>query len=96
MAKSQNERNLADGHPCPRPTHLGAPVEVINVDVEIDATDQLEQGDTTAVSMGIHPQLAALELLVYPKSRDITQREALLARGTIEVAPLAAPRTLFV
>jgi len=46
----------------------GAPVETIKLDVELDATDQLEHADPTAVSMGVHPQLAALELLVYPQT----------------------------
>jgi hypothetical protein len=74
----------------------GAPVETISVEVEIDATDRLESGEATAVAMGIHPQLAALELLVYPQSATIISQENLLASGVIEIAPLIAPRTLFV
>lgn len=74
----------------------GAPIQTIEVDVEIDATDSLEREDPVAVQFGIAPQLAALELLVYPTSTDILQRDALLASGTIEVALLPAPRTLFV
>ena len=46
----------------------GAPVETIKLDVEIDATDALETAESNAVSMGIYPQLSALEMLVYPKS----------------------------
>src|SRR5688572_22204673 len=46
----------------------GAPVETIKVDVEIDATDQLERDDALAKSLGIYPQLSALEMLIYPKS----------------------------
>src|SRR3954464_12117545 len=41
----------------------GAPIETIKMDVEIDATDQLERGATNAVTMGIYPQLSALEML---------------------------------
>ncbi|MEA3323827.1 MAG: hypothetical protein U9Q37_01640, partial [Euryarchaeota archaeon] len=42
----------------------GAPEETITLDIEIDATDQLEKAEGTAVSMGIYPQLAALEMLL--------------------------------
>lgn len=74
----------------------GAPAQTIEVDVEIDATDGLEQEDPVAIQYGIAPQLAALELLVYPSSADVLQRDAMLATGTIEVALIPAPRTLFV
>ncbi len=66
-----------------------APVQTIGVEVEIDAADALERNDPIAVQYGISP-LALLELLIYPASSDVAQREALLAAGTIEVAPLAA------
>lgn len=74
----------------------GPPVETIKVDVEIDASDQLETGNATAVSMGIYPQLSALEMLVYPKSALVIANSALLALGTIEVVPPEAPFTLFI
>src|SRR5262245_56266476 len=35
-----------------------APVESITLEVEIDATDQLETGDPLASGLGIYPQLA--------------------------------------
>ncbi len=74
----------------------GAPEETSKVEVEIDATDQLEQGDDTAVNMGIHPQLSALEMLVYPKSSLVVANTVLLASGTLEVVPPAGPFILFV
>ena len=74
----------------------GAPVETINLEVEIDATDQLETGSSLAISQGIYPQLAALEMLIYPKSALVIANTALLALGTIEVAPPMAPLTLFI
>ena len=74
----------------------GAPVETITADVEIDGTDALEQGDATALQLGILPQLAALELLIYPTSTQVTQAQSQLASGTIEIVPLVAPRTLFI
>lgn len=74
----------------------GAPVENIDLKVEIDATDQLETGDAQAESMGIYPQLSALEMLLYPKSAQVILNTALLAAGTIEIVPPAAPFTLFI
>lgn len=74
----------------------GAPVETISLDVEIDATDQLEKGDGVAASLGIYPQLSALEMLMYPKSALVIANTVLLATGTIEVIPPVAPLTLFV
>lgn len=74
----------------------GAPIETIKLDVEIDATDQLERGDATATGMGISPQLSALEMLLYPKSLQVILNTALLAAGTIEVIPPMAVFTLFI
>ena len=74
----------------------GAPEETIKVDVEIDATDQLETADGVATSLGIYPQLSALETLVYPPSSLVIANTALLAAGTIEIIPPTAPLTLFI
>jgi hypothetical protein len=74
----------------------GAPIETIKLDAEVDATDQLETADTNALSMGIYPQLSALEMLVYPKSAQVILNTALLAVGTIEIVPPVSPITLFV
>lgn len=74
----------------------GAPVETIKLDVEIDATDQLERGDTLATLSGIYPQLSALEMLIYPKSALVIANTILAATGTIEVVPPLAPLTLFI
>jgi len=74
----------------------GAPVETITVNIEIDATDQLEKSDPLATSLGIYPQLSALEMLIYPKSALVIANTVLLAVGTIEVIPPAAPFTLFI
>jgi hypothetical protein len=74
----------------------GPPVETFKLDVEIDAADQLEKGEGTAVAMGIFPQLSALEMLIYPKSALVITNTALLAVGTIEVIAPDAPFTLFV
>jgi hypothetical protein len=75
---------------------LGPPEETITVDVEIDATDQLESAQPQALALGIHPALAALEMLVYPKSAVVIASEVLAAVGMIEVVPPEAPLTIFV
>lgn len=74
----------------------GAPVETISLEIEIDAVDQLEQEEGTALEMGIYPQLSALEMLLYPKSLQVIANRALLLAGTIEVIPPVAPFTLFI
>ncbi|MFZ4859035.1 MAG: hypothetical protein ACOYL3_21880 [Desulfuromonadaceae bacterium] len=74
----------------------GPPQETIRLDVEIDATDQLEQAKEPATSMGIYPSLAALEMLLYPKSGLVIANEVLLNFGVIEVIPPEAPMTLLV
>lgn len=74
----------------------GAPVESIKLDVELDATDRLAEGDESAVNLGIHPQLAALELLAYPQTGVVIANTILMALGTIEIIPPDAPFTLFI
>jgi hypothetical protein len=74
----------------------GPPQETIKLDVAIDATDQLEEGDATAVQVGIYPQLAALEMLLYPKSALVIANEVLLRAGVIEIIPPEAPLTVLV
>ena len=76
----------------------GPAVETINLEAEIDATDQLEfpEKHRTAVEVGIQPQLAALETLLYPTSADLLANNALAAAGTLEIMPMQAPLALFV
>jgi hypothetical protein len=74
----------------------GPPIETIKVDVDIEAVDQLAAGTGTAATLGIHPQLAALEMLVYPGSSLVIANTVLLATGTIEVVPPVGPLTLLV
>jgi hypothetical protein len=76
----------------------GPPVETIKLDAEIDATDQLEfpEQNRTAAQLGIHPQLAALETIVYPTSGQLQSNNSLAQAGTLEIAPMQAPLSLFV
>lgn len=76
----------------------GPPNESIKLDAEIDATDQLEFPDQnrTTTELGIFPQLAALETIIYPTSGQLEANNSLAQSGTLEISPSEAPLTLFV
>jgi hypothetical protein len=76
----------------------GPPVEEISLDVELDATDKLENPDQNpdATSKGVLPQLAALEIISYPSSDLVQSNADLAAQGTIEIEPPDSPFTVFV
>jgi hypothetical protein len=76
----------------------GPPVETMKVDVEIDAADQLEhpRENPDVVTLGIHPQIAVLESLVYPPSARLLANDALARLGTLEIAPPESPQAVFV
>lgn len=76
----------------------GAAAETIKVEAEIDATDRLEHPDQnrTAAEAGIHPELAALELLVQPTSEALQGNDSIARSGTLEVLAIETPLLLFV
>src|SRR5262245_42292098 len=76
----------------------GPPVETIKLDAEIDATDDLEHPEAHALTaeLGIAPQLAALDSLLYPPSSRLVANNSLQATGTLEITPYEAPLSLFV
>jgi len=76
----------------------GPAIETFKLDAEIDATDQLEfpQQNKVTTQYGIYPQLAALETIVYPTSAQLLAANSLAQQGTLEIAPMEAPLTLFV
>jgi hypothetical protein len=78
----------------------GPPVETLKIEAEIDVTDQLERPDEgqnqVAVELGLHPQLAALETIIYPTSDQILNSNRLAQAGTLEIAPMESPLTLFI
>ena len=90
-APSEEQTGVADAHRI-----WGAPVESVSMTVEVDATDQLETGDPIAAVSGIAPQLAALEMLLYPSSARVIADTALLLAGTIELLPPSGPLTVLV
>jgi hypothetical protein len=76
----------------------GPPVETFKLDAEIDATDQLEFPDqnANAVQLGIQPQLAALETIVYPASAKLMSNNAMARAGMLEIVPMVSSLVLFV
>ncbi len=74
----------------------GAPVETISLTVSVDATDQLERGDPVAALTGVAPQLAVLEMLLYPGIATVVENTAMLLAGTIEILPMESPLTLLI
>jgi hypothetical protein len=73
----------------------GPPIETLKCDLEIDATDQLAAADPIATNLGIQPQLALLELLLYPSSTVLNINEILSLLGTIEIMPMETALTVF-
>lgn len=79
------------------PLRLSAPpTETISATLKLDLIDQMEQGKSGPLGGGIAGYLAALEMLVYPKSIAVAINQGLMLAGTMEVVPPAAPLTLFI
>jgi hypothetical protein len=76
----------------------GPAVETIKIDAELDAADQLEQPTQfpLAVQLGLHPQLAQLEMLVNPTVETLMSDDSMANAGRLEIIPLEQPLTLFV
>ncbi len=72
------------------------PLESFTLSVELDAADQLELSNPLAVATGLHPTLAALELLLYPMSALLILNKALALAGSAMITPPALPMVLFV
>src|SRR5215468_3680394 len=76
----------------------GPAVETIKIEAELDATDQLEHPTLfpIAAQLGLHPQLAQLEMLVNPTVETLLADDSMANAGTLEIIPLEQPVTLFV
>ncbi|MFI7407073.1 hypothetical protein ACIBU0_00100 [Streptomyces sp. NPDC049627] len=76
----------------------GPAQETVKVDVELNATDQLEDPSAAdAVARhGLLPVLAALELLVNPTARALLDQDTAARSGAFEIAPVESPLTVFV
>jgi hypothetical protein len=75
---------------------LGPPLESFDLTVELDAVDQLESGDPLAHDLGIHPALAALELMLYPPAEVLIQIKGLAKVGISMITPAELPIVLLV
>src|ERR1043166_833909 len=74
----------------------GPAVETIKLEAEIDATDQLEKADTQTTQVGLHPTLAALEVLIYPTSASLQANNDSASSGTLEIVAMETALTVFV
>ena len=72
------------------------PVESLTVSIDLDASDQLADGDTISTDVGLHPALAQLELLMYPNLPVVLLNKALRQVGIATIAPSFSPLVLFV
>jgi len=99
LSRSLQLQSVGEGGTRSQALRLTGPaVETFKLDAEIDATDQLEFPDQNrdATTLGIFPQLAALEALVYPTSDDLQANNSLAEAGILEIAPMETPLALFV
>ena len=74
----------------------GPSVETIKLEVELDATDQLETANATVAEVGLQAQLATLELMIHPTSQQLESNNALAGAGTLEILPMEMPLTVFI
>jgi len=74
------------------------PIETFQLSAALDAADQLENPgqNPLAVAVGLHPTLAALELLLYPGSTLLILTQALSLAGSAVLTPARAPLVLLV
>lgn len=72
------------------------PVESFTLSVELDAADQLESANPIALATGVHPALAALELLLYPASTIVILNKVLAAAGMSMISQPKVPVVLLV
>lgn len=76
----------------------GPPVETIAMTVDMHASDQLEDPDInrSVAEAGLHPALAAMEMLMYPPSLAASQIEQKAAAGQVQVSPAELPLVLLI
>jgi len=76
----------------------GAPTETLRLEIELDATDRLEQPSRNpeTVRNGILPDLADLEMIISPAVDDLMAADRLAGQGTLEILPVPSPLVLLV
>lgn len=99
LSRSLQARGAGEGGERTEALRLtGPPTETISIEAELDATDQLEfpRDNPTAVQVGLHAQLAALENVLYPSADSVRETHDRAMRGELEIIPRKAPLVLFV
>lgn len=76
--------------------NLLLPTESYQLAVELDAADQMELNDQVTNAVGLHPALAALEMLMYPPPVEVLLNKALAEFGSAFVSSPQVPIVLFV
>jgi hypothetical protein len=84
----------ANGARSDQPRFIGPPAETITVQIEVDAADQELGG--AASGLGVHAPVAALEMLIYPKSAFVIANWGAMQAGVVSFVAPAAPLTVFV
>ena len=74
----------------------GPAIETLSMTARISAVDQLQANQDSATLLGINPQLAKIEMMMFPSATTIIEEVAQLALGILEVVPPEAPLTVFV
>lgn len=72
----------------------GPATETLSLEAELDLTDALETGDR--IASGLHPQLAALEVLLNPTAEALRTNDSLAGQGRLEIIPVQQPLTVLV
>jgi hypothetical protein len=84
----------ADGDRSEALRLTGPATETLSLEAELDLTDSLETGDR--IASGLHPQLAALEVLLNPTSEALRTNDSLAGQGRLEIIPVQQPLTVLV
>lgn len=72
------------------------PEEDYQLSIDLDATDQMEVDNPVTNAVGLHPALAALELMLYPRPQDVLVNKVLSLAGSAFVKSSKVPVVLFV
>lgn len=76
--------------------HVVQPTETFQLEIELDAADQLEGNNLLTRGVGLHPTLAALELLLYPPAESLLLAKAMTELGLRTIAAGSTPKVLLV
>jgi len=73
-----------------------APGQTIAFKAYFDATDKLGAGDTFVTNLGLAPELAVLEKLIYPARADVRTRDEKRDSGELEISPIKILRAMLI